>query len=157
MSIDNVGAELIHIHRSSDGVRTELHSVQGNFLFGGLLFTSHWLNLPHWTGFYIAVYGKFSGAKSPRAPVYFFPDSVCSGLSKDAWKKGLHFVVGSSCSKTTVVLLSILSGIFTSSNPDLCYPRQLSYPWPSTDIHQRQERGSHDLSADIGQQVSSAG
>ena len=31
------------------------------FLFRGLLFTSHWLNLQHWTGFYIAVYGNFQG------------------------------------------------------------------------------------------------
>ena len=28
---------------------------------GGLLFTSHWLNLQHWTGFYIAVYGNYQG------------------------------------------------------------------------------------------------
>ena len=32
-----------------------------NFNFRGLLFTSHWLNLQHWTGFYIAVYGDFQG------------------------------------------------------------------------------------------------
>ena len=32
-----------------------------NFYFRGLLFTSHWLNLQHWTGFYIAVYGNFQG------------------------------------------------------------------------------------------------
>ena len=52
--------------------------------FGRLLCTSHWLNLQHWTGFYIAVYmaifrGSFlfsralfciSVAKLPRAPVY---------------------------------------------------------------------------------------
>ena len=31
------------------------------FYFEGLLFTSHWLNLQHWTGFYIAVYGNFQG------------------------------------------------------------------------------------------------
>ena len=31
------------------------------FIFGGLLFTSRWLNLQHWTGFYIAVYGDFEG------------------------------------------------------------------------------------------------
>ena len=31
------------------------------FYFGGLLFTSHWLNLQHWTCFYIAVYGSFQG------------------------------------------------------------------------------------------------
>ena len=30
-----------------------------NFYFRGLVFTSHWLNLQHWTGFYIAVYGNF--------------------------------------------------------------------------------------------------
>ena len=37
---------------------------QANFFFflgGGVLFTSHWLNLQHWTGFYIAVYGNFQG------------------------------------------------------------------------------------------------
>ena len=32
-----------------------------NFYFRGLLFTSHWLNLQHWTGFFIAVYGNFQG------------------------------------------------------------------------------------------------
>ena len=32
-----------------------------NFNFRGLLFTSYWLNLQHWTGFYIAVYGDFQG------------------------------------------------------------------------------------------------
>ena len=37
------------------------------FYFGGLLFTSHWLNLQQWTSFYIAVYGDFSGA-----PFFFF-------------------------------------------------------------------------------------
>ena len=31
------------------------------FKIRGLLFTSHWLNLQHWTGFYIAVYGNFQG------------------------------------------------------------------------------------------------
>ena len=31
------------------------------FYFWGPLFTSHWLNLQHWTGFYIAVYGNFQG------------------------------------------------------------------------------------------------
>ena len=31
------------------------------FYFRGLLFTSHWLNLQHWAGFYIAVYGNFQG------------------------------------------------------------------------------------------------
>ena len=31
------------------------------FFLGGLLFTSHWPNLQHWTGFYIAVYGNFQG------------------------------------------------------------------------------------------------
>ena len=31
------------------------------FYFRGLLLTSHWLNLQHWTGFYIAVYGNFQG------------------------------------------------------------------------------------------------
>ena len=29
--------------------------------FRGLLFTSQWLNLQHWTVFYIAVYGNFQG------------------------------------------------------------------------------------------------
>ena len=29
--------------------------------FQGLLFTSHWLNLQHWTCIYIAVYGNFQG------------------------------------------------------------------------------------------------
>ena len=32
-----------------------------NFYFRGLLFTSHWLNLQHWTGVYIAVCGNFQG------------------------------------------------------------------------------------------------
>ena len=32
-----------------------------HFYFRGLLFISHWLNLQHWTGFYIAVYGNFQG------------------------------------------------------------------------------------------------
>ena len=32
-----------------------------NVYFRGLLFTSHWLNLQHWTGFYIAVYDNFQG------------------------------------------------------------------------------------------------
>ena len=32
-----------------------------NFYFRGLLFTSHWLNLQYWTGFYISVYGNFQG------------------------------------------------------------------------------------------------
>ena len=32
-----------------------------NFYFRGLFYTSHWLNLQHWTGFYIAVYGDFQG------------------------------------------------------------------------------------------------
>ena len=38
-------------------------SVTGQKLknFRGLLFTSHWLNLQHWTGFYIAVNGNFQG------------------------------------------------------------------------------------------------
>ena len=59
-----------------------------NLYFLGLLLTSHWLNLQHWTGFYIAVYGNFqglffifegsfflciTGAKSFGAPVQFFP------------------------------------------------------------------------------------
>ena len=35
-----------------------------NFYFRGLLFTSHWLTLQHWTGFYIEI------ARSPRI---FFP------------------------------------------------------------------------------------
>ena len=37
------------------------NQIQANFFFRGLLFTSHWLNLQHWTGFYIAVYGDFQG------------------------------------------------------------------------------------------------
>ena len=37
------------------------HGIPRNIYFGGLLFTSHWLNLQHWTSFYIAVYGNFQG------------------------------------------------------------------------------------------------
>ena len=59
-----------------------------NFYFRGLLFTSHWLNLQHWTGFYIAVYGDFQGLfffsfrglfyafrgwNRPEQPCTFFP------------------------------------------------------------------------------------
>ena len=50
------------------------------FFFRGLLFTSHWLNLQHWTGFYIAVYGNFQGLffafrgrNRPEPPCNFFP------------------------------------------------------------------------------------
>ena len=59
-----------------------------NFYFRGLLFTSHWLNLQHWTGIYIAVYGNFQGLfyyfwglffafrgqNRPEPPCNFFPD-----------------------------------------------------------------------------------
>ena len=48
--------------------------------FQGLLFTSHWLNLQHWTGFYIAVYGDFQGLffafrgrNRPEPPCIFPP------------------------------------------------------------------------------------
>ena len=59
-----------------------------NFYFGGLLFTSHWLNLQHWRGFYIAVCGNFQGLffdfrgllfafrgrNRPEPPCNFFAD-----------------------------------------------------------------------------------
>ena len=55
-------------HRRTDkltnGLAIVSHALTGqkfNFYFRGLLFTSHWLNLQHWTGFYIAVYGNFQG------------------------------------------------------------------------------------------------
>ena len=51
-----------------------------NFYFGGLLFTSHWINLQHWTGFHIAVYGNFQGLffafrgrNRPEPPCNFSP------------------------------------------------------------------------------------
>ena len=54
---------------------------------GVILFTSHWLNLQHWTGFYIAVYGNFQrlyfffegsfflhyGGEIARSPRVIFP------------------------------------------------------------------------------------
>ena len=70
------------------------------FYFGGLLFTSHWLNLQHWTGFYklqsMAIFrGSFfffraffciSGAKLPGAPCYYFPGiiQIYQALRKDS-------------------------------------------------------------------------
>ena len=58
------------------------------FYFGGLLFTSKWLNRQHWTGFIIAVYGNFQpglffdfwglffvfwGRNGPESLCNFFP------------------------------------------------------------------------------------
>ena len=57
--------------------------------FRGLLFTSQWLNLQHWTGFYIAVYGNFQGLffaflgwnrSKPRCN--FFPGWVWTSFSR---------------------------------------------------------------------------
>ena len=51
------------------------------FFLGGLLFTSHWLNLQHWAGFlYIAVYGDFRDSWFSRALFCIlgdFPPAIC--------------------------------------------------------------------------------
>ena len=43
-----------------------------NFYFRGLLFTSHWLNLQHWTSVYIAVCGNFQGLFFYFRVLFFF-------------------------------------------------------------------------------------
>ena len=81
------------------------------FLFSGLLFTSHWLNLQHWTGFYHCSLWRFSwssffyfwgllffayrGRNRPE-PLIFFPlifDIQCF----------FPFLLGMSCNKNRTI------------------------------------------------------
>ena len=71
-----------------------------NFHFRGLLFTSHWLNLQHWTGFYIAVYGNFQGL------LFIFEGSF------------LHF--GGKIARSPRVLFFLASTVLTNQSSRLC-------------------------------------
>ena len=64
-NIGDLGSGMLKVVPEHKNLMFSLHVRQAKFcffFFRGLLFTSHWLNLQHWTGFYIAVYGNFQGA-----------------------------------------------------------------------------------------------